>query len=127
MFTINSQIVARDKRLTKGARLLMAEIISLSRMEYGCIARDKTLANYIGVSTRSIQSYLAELKKYNYIDIDSKKETETEKDSRIIVPTSNIMIDIKKARKNYTRSKSKNELPKDIESDWLDEYIANIK
>lgn len=127
MFTINSQVVARDTRLTKGARLLMGEIISLSKMQYGCIAKDKTLAKYLGVTTRSIQSYLSELKQYGYIEIDSQVETENEKDSRIIVPTSMILLHIKKARKNYNKSRRKNELPQDIESEWLDEYIANIK
>jgi len=124
MFTINSQIVSRDTRLTKGARLLMGELISLSRMEFGCIAKDKTLASYIGVSTRSIQSYLNELKFYGYIEIDSKVETETERDSRIIVPTSKIILDIKKARKNYDKKNSK---PLTQSSEWLDDYIEEIQ
>jgi len=124
MFTINSQIVSRDNRLTKGARLLMGELISLSRMEFGCIAKDKTLASYIGVSTRSIQSYLNELKYYGYIEIDTKNESETEKDSRIIVPTSKIILDIKKARKNYDKKNSK---PLTQTSEWLDDYIEEIQ
>jgi len=102
----------------------MGELISLSRMEYGCIAKDKTLAAYIGVSTRSIQSYLNELKYYGYIEIDSKNETETEKDSRIIVPTSKIILDIKKARKNYDKKNSK---PLTQTSEWLDDYIEEIQ
>ena len=126
MFNINSQIVARDTRLTKGSRLLMAEIISLSKMQYGCFAKDKTLANFIGVTTRTIQTYLSELKKYKYIVIDTELETADTPESRVIVPTANILLDIKKARKNYRKAKQKNLLPKDIESDWLQKYIDNF-
>lgn len=126
MFTINSQIVARDRRLTKGSRLLMAEIISLSKAEYGCIAKDSTLANYLGVTTRTIQTYLSELKHYRYIEIDTELEEPNRPESRVIVPTSMILIDIKKARKQYRKMKQKNLLPNDIESDWLEDYIKNL-
>ena len=127
MFNINSQIVSRDTRLTKGARLLMAEIISLSKMQLGCIVKDKKLAKYIGVTTRSIQTYLSELKKYKYIAIHTEQENEENKPIRIITPTANIMISIKTATNNYHKAKKNKNKPKDIEVDWLEDYIANME
>ena len=121
MFNMIPVIVSRNHKLNMGSRLLMGVIISLNRGELGCIAKNKYLADELGVSLSSIKRYLVELKDSGYIDIGTIPR-ENFKDIRTIVPTKEILLGIKTATKNVTAyDKKKNR--KAYEPDWLKEIM----
>lgn len=64
--------VRYDKRLTLGAKMLFGEIESLRRKEGYCWARDKYFAELYNVTTRTINSWISQLKKCGYIKTFNK-------------------------------------------------------
>jgi len=133
MFILIPEKVDQDHDLSPNSKRLMGYIISLNRStrngkRLGCIAGNDYLATRIGVSTRQITNQLKELKNKNYIIIKNKKRPKL-RDLRIIIPSKNILDTMEETEENVddmVKSLNKNELPKDIEADWLDDYIANL-
>lgn len=119
-----------DKRLKLGSRLLLGVIVSYDNGRFGCIAKNTTMADRMSVEPRSIQRYIAELKKYGYISINLD-EPDTTDEVRIITICDKVLTSPQEALKNvrYEKKlyKEKNLLPHDIDVPWLDEYIKNIK
>lgn len=62
--------VRYDKRLKPAEKLLYAEISSLLNMNGKCFASNEYFAKLYEVSEQSISNYLANLKKYGYINMD---------------------------------------------------------
>jgi len=127
MFNLIPDKVDLDPRLSPNAKRLMGRIISLNNSQIGCIASNRYLAKQIGVSIRTLTRYLQELKQNDYIEISFKTRSGLKNDIRIIIPTSNILLSMNETKtKLNTKMKGKNLLPKDIQSDWLDDYINNF-
>jgi len=125
----------KDEKLHPNSKLLLGLIVSLNNAEYGCIIENQTLSKIFNVDVRTIQRYLEELKLNKLIAIDEIPRTNERKGNiRIIVATEKAMTtSIKKAKLNVIKAqnqwniKNKNLLPRDIESDWLDDYIAKTR
>jgi len=125
----------KDEKLHPNSKLLLGLIVSLNNAEYGCIIENQTLSKIFNVDIRTIQRYLEELKLNKLIAIDEIPRTNERKGNiRIIVATEKAMTtSIKKAKLNVIKAqnqwniKNKNLLPRDIESDWLDDYIAKTR
>lgn len=129
MFNLIPDKVDLDPQLSPNAKRLMGRIIGLNRSDIGCLAGNRYLADKIGVSIASISRYLAELKKSNYIEVSSIPRGTGKNTIRIIIPSRNILTTMEDTQKNLIKSYKKgekNRLPKDIESDWLDDYIGNL-
>ncbi len=130
MFNLIPDKVDLDKNISPNSKRLMGRIISLNSSQIGCIASNRYLAELIGVSIPSLKRYLKELKQADYIIIDFKERKTGTQDIRIIIPSSNILHNMKETKTALNKkmnSSSKNLLPVDPEIPWLDEYISNIE
>jgi len=121
-----------DNKVSNGALLTLGMIISLSKSKIGCIAKNKYFAKRFHCEVRTIQNHLEELRLHEYITIEETPIFNSEDTRRSLVPTKNILLSAKEVKQEVKkldtwRFKNKNLLPKDIESDWLDDYIANIE
>ena len=67
-FTQIPNYVLRDIVLSAGARLTFAMLLSYAWQEDSCFPGQERLATDIGVSTRMVRMYLAELRDRGYID-----------------------------------------------------------
>ena len=67
-FTQIPNYVLRDTVLSAGARLAFAMLLSYAWQKESCFPGQETLATDIGVSTRMVRMYLAELRDRGYID-----------------------------------------------------------
>lgn len=117
---------ALELNISKSALILLGLIISLNNATHGCLAHNSYFAKKLKCSIPSINRYLVELENEKLI---KRKEIEREGKSsiRIIVPTSKILNDLPTAEKTVKYNmKNKNRLPKDIESDWFDEYLEKL-
>ena len=65
-----------DADITPNAKLLYAEITALSNQSGFCWANNQYFANLYGVSIRSIQNWLSELKKSGYIELANECDDE---------------------------------------------------
>jgi len=125
--------VIEENKVSNGAMLTLGAIISLSKARLGCIAKNKHFAKMFHCEIRTIQNHIKELEYYEYIIIkETPKLDDSDQTIRTIVPTYNILTNIEEATNELKKVqkhhfKNKNLLPRDIESTWLDEYIANIK
>jgi len=123
-----------NHKIHPNSKHLLGMIVSLNQAEFGCIAGNRYFAEILGVSIPTINRYLVELKEHKYIDIDFvDRPSKTKGQIRIIVATSDAMTtSIKVAKQNVVTAqnnyiKNKNLLPRDIESDWLDDYIKSTR
>ena len=66
-FTQLPRFVLKDKRLSFGARLTYAVLLSYAWQEDSCFPGQNKMANDLGVSRQAINGYLIELKDNNYI------------------------------------------------------------
>jgi len=67
-FTQIPRYILRDKRLSFGARLTYAVLLSYAWQEDSCFPGQDRLAKDLGISRQMINIYLNELKKTKYID-----------------------------------------------------------
>ncbi len=67
-FTQLPRYILRDKRLSFGARLTYAVLLSYAWQEDSCFPGQDRLAKDLGISRQMINTYLNELKKTRYID-----------------------------------------------------------
>ena len=67
-FTQLPRYVLRDKRLSFGARLTYAVLLSYAWQEERCFPGQKRMAQDLGTSDRSIRTFLKELKRRGYVD-----------------------------------------------------------
>ena len=66
-FTQLPRFVMRDKRLSFGARLTYAVLLSYAWQEDSCFPGQERMAADLGCSRQMISGYLTELKKFEYI------------------------------------------------------------
>ena len=66
-FTQLPNRVLKDTRLSFGARLTYAVLLSYAWDKDSCFPGQNTMAEDLGVSVRSIRTFLHQLKKYGYI------------------------------------------------------------
>ena len=76
-FTQLPNYVLRDDKLTFGARLAYAVLLSYAWQENSCFPGQDKMAKDLGTSRRSINSYLKELKDAGYIDWKRRGLTKT--------------------------------------------------
>lgn len=76
-FTQLPNYVLRDKRLSFGARLAYAVLLSYAWQEDSCFPGQDRMAKDLGTSRRSINSYLKELKDVGFIDWKRRGLTKT--------------------------------------------------
>jgi len=129
MFIMIPEKVDTDMTIHSNSKRLIGHIISLNRSSLGCLAGNRYLADKIGVSIPTINRYLTELKDREYIEIDFIERGKNKNPQRIIIPSTNILNSINATKTKLTNKmklKDKNLLPRDIEADWLDDYIANL-
>jgi hypothetical protein len=67
-FTQLPNYVLRDKRLSFGARLAYAVLLSYAWQEDSCFPGQDKMASDLGASRQAVSSYLRELKKNKYVD-----------------------------------------------------------
>ena len=67
-FTQIPRYILRDKRLSFGARLTYAVLLSYAWQEESCFPGQDRIARDLGVSRQMVTSYLNELKEHRYID-----------------------------------------------------------
>src|SRR5512146_393238 len=67
-FTQLPRYVLQDKKLSFGARLTYAVLLSYAWQEDSCFPGQDRMAKDLGVSERSIRTFLSELKQRGYID-----------------------------------------------------------
>jgi hypothetical protein len=67
-FTQLPRYVLKDKRLSFGARLTYAVLLSYAWQEDSCFPGQERMSRDLGTSDRSIRTFLSELKQYRYID-----------------------------------------------------------
>lgn len=126
MFIMIPDKALSNHSVSKSALILLGLIISLNNADYGCIAKNSYFAKRMNVSKKSINRYLVELKDSDMIYMDSFKKSNNV-EIRVIVPSPNILTSISDSKKFLKKNtKNKNRLPKDIESEWLDDYINNL-
>jgi biotin operon repressor len=66
-FTQLPRFVLRDKRLSFGARLTYASLLSYAWQEGSCFPGQERIASDLGVSRKAVNEYLHELRKNGYI------------------------------------------------------------
>ena len=66
-FTQLPNYVLKDKRLSFGARLAYAVLLSYAWQEDSCFPGQDRMAKDLGTSDRSIRTFLNELREYGYI------------------------------------------------------------
>ncbi len=66
-FTQLPNRVLKDTRLSFGARLTYADLLSYAWDKESCFPGQNRIAEDLGTSTRSVRIYLRQLKKYGYI------------------------------------------------------------
>ena len=69
-FTQIPRYILRDKRLSFGARLTYAVLLSYAWQDESCFPGQERMAKDLGVTRKSINDYLNELKSYKYISRD---------------------------------------------------------
>src|SRR6476661_5389294 len=67
-FTQLPNYILRDKKLSFGARLAYAVLLSYAWQEDSCFPGQQRMAEDLGTSDRSIRTFLKELKERRYID-----------------------------------------------------------
>ena len=67
-FTQLPNYVLKDKRLSFGARLTYAVLLSYAWQEDSCFPGQERMAQDLGTSDRSVRTFLNELKENGYID-----------------------------------------------------------
>lgn len=67
-FTQLPRYVLQDKKLSFGARLTYAVLLSYAWQEDSCFPGQERMARDLGTSDRSVRTFLAELKANGYID-----------------------------------------------------------
>ena len=66
-FTQLPNYVLKDKRLSFGARLAYAVLLSYAWQEDSCFPGQERMAKDLGTSDRSVRTFLNELREYEYI------------------------------------------------------------
>jgi hypothetical protein len=67
-FTQIPNYILRDHKLSFGARLVYAVLLSYAWQEDSCFPGQERIAEDLGTSDRSVRTYLSELKERGYID-----------------------------------------------------------
>ncbi len=67
-FTQIPNYILRDSKLSFGARLVYAVLLSYAWQEDSCFPGQERIAEDLGTSDRSVRTYLSELKEWGYID-----------------------------------------------------------
>lgn len=67
-FTQLPRYVLRDNRLSFGARLTYAVLLSYAWQDDSCFPGQERMAKDLGTSDRSVRTFLNELKEHRYID-----------------------------------------------------------
>jgi hypothetical protein len=67
-FTQLPNYILKDKRLSFGARLTFAVLLSYAWQEGSCFPGQERMANDLGTTDRSIRTFLGELKAKGYVD-----------------------------------------------------------
>jgi hypothetical protein len=67
-FTQIPRYILRDKRLSFGARLTYAVLLSYAWQEDSCFPGQERMSHDLGVSRQMVTTYLNELKAHRYID-----------------------------------------------------------
>ena len=67
-FTQLPRFVLKDKKLSFGARLTYAVLLSYAWQEDSCFPGQDKMANDLGISRQAINGYLIELKENSYIN-----------------------------------------------------------
>ena len=90
------------KGLTLSAKVLLAEILSLSKLEGHCYASNDYLAKRIGVSTTTTSTALAELRKKGYIT--SQRYANNKRKIRVSDNTKSVFAKHENRAKGNTKS-----------------------
>jgi hypothetical protein len=94
LFAVIPAQVRYDKNISANAKLLFAEITALSNKEGYCFASNNYFEEYLGLSTRSVQNVLKELKECGHIIIKVERDNITnEVVKRMIFPVTNLFPD----------------------------------
>lgn len=113
-----------DPNLNNGSKLLMYEILSLNELRLGCIAENYYFMKLFNVkSERTIQSWLAELKKNSYVKIKMKTRPNRRGQTRLIIPIGNLLQSEKKIEHDLDEEMQKDNNPE--EEDWFTVYMRN--
>jgi len=116
--------ILKDKKLNHGSKLLMYEVLSLNEMKLGCIAENYYFADLLNVkSTRTIQRYLEELKVNKYISIKMKTRPNRRGQTRLIIPTGNLLQSSKKIEHDLDIEMQKDN--DETKEDWFTTYMKN--
>ena len=67
-FTQLPHYILKDKKLSHGAKLTYAVLLSYAWQENSCFPGQARMANDLGTTDRSIRTFLIELKQAKYID-----------------------------------------------------------
>lgn len=67
-FTQLPKFVLKDKRLSFGARLTYAVLLSYAWQDDSCFPGQERMAVDLGATDRSVRNFLSELKDFGYID-----------------------------------------------------------
>jgi hypothetical protein len=67
-FTQIPNYILRDSKLSFGARLVYAVLLSYAWQEDSCFPGQERIAEDLGTSDRSVRTYLSELKERRYVD-----------------------------------------------------------
>ena len=67
-------VVKEDERLEAGAKLLYGDILSFSRLNGFCYAKNESLSKKNGVSERTLRRWVSELRKLGYIKIEEIRD-----------------------------------------------------
>lgn len=78
-YTVIPATVRYDNNLSSGAKLLYGDLGALTNLEGKCWASNKTLAKWFGITERTVQNYLKELKDCGHIYIEILRDSEANK------------------------------------------------
>src|SRR5687768_17626271 len=76
-FTQLPRYILKDKKLSFGARLTYAVLLSYAWQEDSCFPGQDKMASDLGVSRQAINGYLTELKDNNYINWERQDRKST--------------------------------------------------
>ena len=130
MFILIPEKVDSDTTIHSNSKRLMGHIISLNKGSLGCIAKNDYLAAKLQVHERTITRYIKELKDNGYIKVENINVGSKNSIIRVMLPSIKIlssMEDVGISLKTKVSKWEKKQLPEDITSSWLDDYISNLE
>jgi hypothetical protein len=96
-----SDIHINDSKLDWINKVLLSEIISLSKLEKGCIASNETFANLLGIHKGNVSKRITYLIEEGYIKIKLIKKGE-KRTLRVIVPHKGVSVNAQGSKRLRT-------------------------